>query len=391
MASRAATPSPACKTLNLLELAETCMAQSLLVFLLADLRILSATGRIQTKYEHVALDSDHSNRSALEFAGAALPSYESRGMTPAHVVALLILEIQRQAESPENDNDRHQQETWSRNFVESAEDLPSLLRSYQEMVASDLSKSFQVRKADYPLNDNSNHGDDEEANEYFRKSRFDPQITSDDPGDSEDLFGSLRANLPQSRPALVRRPEQRGKLMLEELVDQMEQPSDTKPGSDSNSQSSEYYNREGLATLLQQAIETRDASRLKCITDLFKPGSIMRVLVDSPTEIVWLQDWHTQYECTYAIAVNYSARHVVLAFRGAYTVNDWSHAADWNYRTTSNPIPENYENKSKNIKVRPRGASPYFLDPTRPCALGSRRISQVPVPCPERHRHHEIR
>lgn len=342
-------PSPACNSLSLLELAERSMAQSLLVFLLADLRILSATGRIQTKYEHVALDSDHSHRSALEFAGATLPRYKSRGVTPAHVVALLILEIQYHV----NTNHRDQtDEVWNKAFIKSAEDMPSLLRSYQEMVASDLNTSFQVRKEDFPLEENASCNGTEEGNEYFKKSEFDPQIAgADGPEDSEDLFGDFKARLPESRPQLLRRVDRRGKLMLEELVDQMTSSSIREQDTNTPAKESEHYTKEELITLLEQSIETRDASRLKCISKLFKPKSIMRILVDSPTEIVWLQDWHTQYECTYAIAVNHESRHVVLAFRGAYTFNDWSHAADWNYKTTSNPIPENYPNKSKNIKL----------------------------------------
>lgn len=40
---------------TMLEEVEEALAQSMLVFLLADLRLLSATGRIQTKYETIAI------------------------------------------------------------------------------------------------------------------------------------------------------------------------------------------------------------------------------------------------------------------------------------------------------------------------------------------------
>eukprot|EP00545_Synedropsis_sp_CCMP1620_P009027 CAMPEP_0119024648 /NCGR_PEP_ID=MMETSP1176-20130426/32259_1 /TAXON_ID=265551 /ORGANISM="Synedropsis recta cf, Strain CCMP1620" /LENGTH=58 /DNA_ID=CAMNT_0006979995 /DNA_START=8 /DNA_END=181 /DNA_ORIENTATION=- len=57
------SPSSTAK-LSLLELAELSMASSMLIFLLADLRILSATGRIRTKYEHLSIDNDTSSRTS---------------------------------------------------------------------------------------------------------------------------------------------------------------------------------------------------------------------------------------------------------------------------------------------------------------------------------------
>lgn len=95
------------KARTLLEEVEENLAQSLLVFLVADLRLMSATGRIETKYETIAIASDPPSRStAMELAGLkgplpknpvseSLVNNMEEGLSPAQIMAVLIIELKK--------------------------------------------------------------------------------------------------------------------------------------------------------------------------------------------------------------------------------------------------------------------------------------------------------
>jgi hypothetical protein len=78
------------------------LAQSYLMFLLADLRHMSATGRISTKYENLAVDSDICKRDTAELIACVSDRVTDneverigyfRGLSPAVIMAIVILEI----------------------------------------------------------------------------------------------------------------------------------------------------------------------------------------------------------------------------------------------------------------------------------------------------------
>ena len=83
--------------------AQECLAQSLLMFLYADLRLLSATGRINTKFETLCIDSDRVPRTSVtEMTGLAenLLPMDITSMndlhevvSPGQIMAILIVEL----------------------------------------------------------------------------------------------------------------------------------------------------------------------------------------------------------------------------------------------------------------------------------------------------------
>ena len=101
---------------SIVDEARECLAQSNLMFLYADLRLLSATGRINTKFETLCIDSDrvprttasqmaqlpdesssHLNMSkSLSYRShnGLLPSCE--GVSPAQIMAILIVELRKE-------------------------------------------------------------------------------------------------------------------------------------------------------------------------------------------------------------------------------------------------------------------------------------------------------
>lgn len=89
---------------TLLQEAEECLAQSGLIFLMADLRLLSATGRVYTKFETIAIDSDDVRRNnSADLSGAdGSPGRElpaCRGVSPAQIMAVLLIELRKEVKA----------------------------------------------------------------------------------------------------------------------------------------------------------------------------------------------------------------------------------------------------------------------------------------------------
>jgi Lipase (class 3) len=346
------------KKMSVWELSEETMAHAMLIFMLADLRILSATGRIRTKYEFLCIDSDKSPRhSSMDFAG--FHEYnETRGVTAAHIMAVLMLEISRDAEEAYNRNGnsplidssdlKHKNFRFGREDVERASGLPALLQCYCDMIGKDIaSDKHKVKKSEYPMN-----FEQKVEIEYSRRSHFSPIVEEDD-DESESLFprpamlhGKSFKDLKvfnQPIPGLA--APTRGQAVIQSLVALQSLMLNSSVGDTG------CYSQGELLKLLERAIETRNKKQIGFMKHFFREGSISRVLVESKAEMVWLSDWHTTYECTYAICINREQKKVLLAFRGAYTLSDWAHAFDSKETATSNPIKEDYPNRPKNIRL----------------------------------------
>ena len=117
------------------------------------------------------------------------------------------------------------------------------------------------------------------------------------------------------------------------------------------SETPHFHDSSTIRELILQALDSRDFWRLGFIKNFFKEGTVSHVLANSSAEMVWLSDWHTQYECTYALSIDREKKKVLLAFRGAYTERDWRHIVDWYDTGTTNPVKEDYPNRAKHIRV----------------------------------------
>ena len=140
------------KNATIFEEAEDCLAQSLLIFLYADLRLLSSTGRISTKFETLCIASDEAERTtAAHMAGisgdyASLVDDEttSKGISPAQIMAVLMIELRKEVLAWKKT--RHFEEETSilstiydkadRKKIE--DDMHASLRCYNLMVGEDL-------------------------------------------------------------------------------------------------------------------------------------------------------------------------------------------------------------------------------------------------------------
>ncbi|KAG7358928.1 lipase class 3 [Nitzschia inconspicua] len=151
------------------------LAQSYLIFLVADLRLMSGTGRICTLYEHLAIDSDvYPKNTAAQLACMVLPSNEqkeeetaegtftshdtdksimvaswpeqpTKSLSPANIMAILLLEIRDtfvnavgSDENPEVGQAlmSYREDKAKRRDLEDS--MTSLLRAYARMISEDL-------------------------------------------------------------------------------------------------------------------------------------------------------------------------------------------------------------------------------------------------------------
>ena len=141
-------------TTTIFDEAEDCLAQSLLIFLYADLRLLSATGRISTKYETLCIASDEARKTtAAQMSGicggfAELIDDErtSKGISPAQIMAVLMIELRKEVMAWRKTRHWHFEEESSimttlfdkndRKKIE--DDMHASLRCYNLMIGEDL-------------------------------------------------------------------------------------------------------------------------------------------------------------------------------------------------------------------------------------------------------------
>ena len=112
-----------------------------------------------------------------------------------------------------------------------------------------------------------------------------------------------------------------------------------------------YHSSASVRTLMKEAIEARDPSRLAFIQGFFRPGTVSHALASSQSEMVWLNDWNEKYDCTYGLSVDRAKHKVLVCFRGAYTSNDWKHVLDYYDTGTTNPVLDDYQNRPDHIRL----------------------------------------
>ena len=110
--------------------------------------------------------------------------------------------------------------------------------------------------------------------------------------------------------------------------------------------------KDEIIELLEQAIEKKDFDRLGFMRSFFKEGSICSLLLESKSEMVWLNDWHLKHECTYAISVDKEKKKIFLTLRGSKSRSDSAQAFDVSFTATGNPIQEHYPGRPRNVRIR---------------------------------------
>lgn len=287
---------------SLLQLADSCLAQSFLTFLVADLRLLSATGRISTRYEHLAIDSDHvAKASARHFCGySTIP--ETSGLCPAQIMAVLLLEISKEVELSKDESstteNRLLTKIETRQAGKAQVEMHTLLKGYADMITQDLAGDGPKVKKSIAECILPPVTEEDEFREKSFKKEFETSFISLDgdfddleyEGEDEELFrvpGRLKRAKSFTRP-LAKIQEKKNKKVLEQF-----EGIQNSVFREHTERSEEYYGKEELKTLMEKAVASRDRNRLSFMKDFFREGTVSRTMAESTAELVWLQDWHS--------------------------------------------------------------------------------------------------
>ncbi|KAI2510680.1 hypothetical protein MHU86_3791 [Fragilaria crotonensis] len=334
--------------LSLLKLAEKCLAQSRLIFLVADLRLLSSTGRIHTKFDVLCLDSDRFLRTtAASMACVTEPCDMCRGITPSHVMAILLLEMNKSLtdQSLLDDDDQDDMSYDGHNgllnnlrlsrsdpiLARKAEgDLHALLRAYCHTMRGDLCEDMP--KVPISLLAQMSSGSMSSSGTTVATGT----------NEAHAPFGTA---IVEEEEHVWRNPErEETKLAFTALGEHFF-------SSATDDDQADVCSKDDLVRILKRAIAKRDSEGLDFLTKFFQEGTVTRMMAESRTELVWLHDWHVQKECTYAISVDREENAVVVIFRGATTYTDWERSIYWSTMKAENPIKDDYPGKNKYIKM----------------------------------------
>lgn len=115
-----------------------------------------------------------------------------------------------------------------------------------------------------------------------------------------------------------------------------------------------------LLTIMERAVASRDHDRLDFMPNFFRPNTISHIMAKSDARVVWMNDWFSTQEMTYAIAVDKAKKRVLVVFRGCKTRHDWSKALDFGLIELENPVLEDFEDRPETIGVH-RGFWDYLF------------------------------
>lgn len=342
---------------TILDEVEENLAQSMLVFLLADLRLMSATGRVLTKYETIAIASDPPTRSnASSLAGlrdslSKNPVSESlikkmeEGLSPAQIMAVLIIELKRTVEARRAEEERLRAERFgpylpkrdafkdegfmyfepdkkSGNYKLRAkeEDMHSLLRAYADMIGEDLKgevpriarrasmlySSDRSRNSEPPLhskyqmssiNEGENEDDDTDADNPTAATQTSGQAVSN----SITRRVTQQTQTPLQRAEALRQSIMTGPLIVDQETRTNEEFGEVtdaffRQGAETGPRSGESQrlnlSQEELLDYMEKAVESRVYGQLDFLADFFREGTVSKLMAESNARVVWMNDWY---------------------------------------------------------------------------------------------------
>lgn len=347
----------------LMKLAEKCLAQSNLIFLVADLRLLAATGRINTSFDALCLDSDCILRTSSEtMAGLSDTEVARPGITARHVMAIVLMEMHQSWKSGCDSNQKrsiHPSGDAANSDVEEEDEglvrnlqlgrqggftarkadggLHCVLRGYVDTLLKDLVS--EIPKIPYSVYTKANSfADDKPEFGVPVGSLSNPEVVS---LQKKKSTRKMRRQLEKDRDNF----RNVSQLFFQQATDELEEG---------------FVNEEELETVITDAVKSRDMDQLEFLPSFFEANSFTRTIAESETELVWLNDWHPLKECTYGISINRKEKSVMLVFRGAITRSDWEHVLRWWTISVKNPVVADYPNKHKLLKLH-RGFYRYLF------------------------------
>lgn len=400
---------------SLLQEAVECLAQSNLIFLLANLRLLSATGRLYTKFEAVNIDSDFVRKySALHLTGAVAEAHW-RGISPAQTMAVLLINLRKEiinsrkgrvdhcspsglGASIAEDSLHHKEDSLLSTMIdpqgrkETANNMDKALNVSIAMLGRDLKingpeisgedligrmRSFILRerhqslKSKRPFSSLPSTRFNLSSEDENTEASTTHKLTMAESKNWEWLFfgNSVKFNSPNVPNKQVRQQSifQNVQDRVAEVVDKVPLNEEAKHRQKLENLVTDFFgvaaenirdsvlNRNlteaELMNCMERAVESRNYEESLFMADFFKEGTVSRALVQSKSKVVWLNDWYPLKDLTYAISIDEDKKRVLVVFRGAITASDWGAAVDSKFQKTRNPIKDNYAGRQECLKL----------------------------------------
>eukprot|EP00816_Leptocylindrus_hargravesii_P006831 CAMPEP_0196815034 /NCGR_PEP_ID=MMETSP1362-20130617/47458_1 /TAXON_ID=163516 /ORGANISM="Leptocylindrus danicus, Strain CCMP1856" /LENGTH=480 /DNA_ID=CAMNT_0042191867 /DNA_START=19 /DNA_END=1458 /DNA_ORIENTATION=+ len=159
-----------------------------------------------------------------------------------------------------------------------------------------------------------------------------------------------------------------GLHFLQLLVDGSVQNSDvdrkgkTNGGSDKKVVPIEVKNIEAEEAALDKILgngRSGDAQR-SVLASQFKEGSLWYNLIESGMEIVWFNDRYPHSEIVYGIAIQEKMKRICVFFRGTVNLNNWGHNLMRHRVAFPNPVQEEYPEREDTVMIH-NGFSKYLF------------------------------
>jgi len=137
-----------------------------------------------------------------------------------------------------------------------------------------------------------------------------------------------------------------------------------------------------IKKIMERAVTSRVYGDLNFMADFFRPGTVSRLMAESKSRVVWLNDWYPIKDLCYAISFDKEKKRVQVVFRGAITQADWNHAYDLRLRVVANPVKQDFKGRRKTIEVY-HGFYRYLFRPRKDSG-GSTKYDEI---CSKVHRY----
>lgn len=402
-----------------------CLAESNLIYLLADLRLLSATGRIYTPYETINIDSDFVPKESVATitASPSSPLFSEtrtarmKGISPAHIIAVLLIELRRELDFISTSNDKkmvksdslfsilmdpvgHKEFTkymkssmlWysdmiKRDLLQKVPQIKSeVLRSRTKLTTSTVIERWQAHVKQnknaissmihHPQNGFETGNSVQEPHIAARTAtaeHLDNSSFNTAPKQGRSTLSPRINSSPvdrSSRTRLLKSSKKVARSILNNLQDKMNeiQEDNNKHKRQLKSLVTEFFEVGVSRTLgeaeildfMEEAVRSRIHDRFQFLGEFFLEDTITKAMVQSKSKVVWLHDWYPLKELTYSVSVNQEKKRVLVVFRGCTTVSDWKHALDARWKKTPNPVKEDFRGKKEFIKLH-RGFCQYLF------------------------------
>eukprot|EP00977_Amphora_coffeiformis_P016504 scaffold5126_cov190-Amphora_coffeaeformis.AAC.1 len=393
---------------SLLDEMNESMAYSMLIFLVADLRLMSATGRIATPYEYMAVESDLRVRAtAADMAGighvvqrpnisaattTAAASTTNHGqrqnnkeLSPAQCMALVLIEMRRSFEQVNNNNNNNKNgndtdnddmnHTTTQHDDDGTGTFTDFIRSVKRRRIDKSQQPSRRRPTQQQQPPNGMHkllkayadmlGHDLLERVPYIEARQ-SMLHLVDNNSSNNNNNKHQPSCMKRNPTLNPVPEHVTDAMFNMAIRHDEVAAETSllqgvggggqarpslASANNKNKDTTFLTGAQLLTILEKATQTRDASKLDVMGKFFRNGTISHIMVQSHARFIWVNDFYPLKDLTYAIGIDRDKKRVLVVFRGAITRQDWATVTYVHQTRVKNPIAEDFVNKPAKVNL----------------------------------------